>query len=79
VLIGGTVDIGAEYANNLPLRGECRFSDYPTFNATYGNPANVAVSSGIQLRANTALLGLTYEFGASSLPAPSSPPPPIAK
>jgi len=76
-----SVGVGAEYAitNNLRLRGECRFSDYPTFDSTYGHPANVAVSSGIQLRTNTALLGLTYEFGASRLPVPSSPPPLIAK
>jgi len=81
VLAGGTVGVGVEYAitGNLRLRGEYRFSDYPSFNATYGNPANVAVSSSIQLRTNTALLGLTYEFGASSLPAPLSPPPLITK
>lgn len=37
-----------------------RYSDYGTHNATYGNPANVAVSSSIQMWTNTALLGLTY-------------------
>jgi outer membrane immunogenic protein len=65
---------GAEYAlsGNLRLRAEYRYSDFGTFNATYGNPANVAVGSTIRLRTNTALLGLTCMFG--TVPPPTSSP-----
>jgi outer membrane immunogenic protein len=79
-LSGWTLGGGAEYAltGNLRLRAEYRYSDYGTYNATYGNPANVAVSSAIRLRTNTAVLGLTYAFGVPSAPAPT-PSPPITK
>src|SRR5581483_11881769 len=76
-LRGWTLGAGAEYAltGALRLRGEYRYSDYGTYNATYGNPANVAVSSGIRLRTNTALMGLSFAFGggasAAAVAAPS--------
>lgn len=78
-LAGWTIGAGVEYAltGNLRLRAEYRYSDYGTYDATYGNPANVAVSSAIKLQTNTALLGLTYAFGAP--PVPPSPPPLIRK
>ena len=70
-----------EYAltGNLRLRAEYRYSDYGTYSATYGNPANLAVSSAIRLRANTATLGLSYAFGGLSAQAPTLRPPLITK
>jgi len=79
VLVGGTIGAGVEYAitGNLRLRGEYRFSDYGTYNATYGSPANIAISTATQLRTNTGLLGLTYAFGGP--PVQFSPSPLVTK
>jgi outer membrane immunogenic protein len=77
-LPGWTIGAGLEYVltRNLRLRAEYRYSDYGTYNAIYGNPANVAVSSSLRLQTNTALLGLSYAFGP---PAPASLPPLVEK
>jgi opacity protein-like surface antigen len=62
---GWTLGGGVEYAfaANLKVRAEYRYADYGTYSATYGNPANVAVSSDIRLRTQTATVGLSYSFG----------------
>jgi opacity protein-like surface antigen len=62
---GWTLGGGVEYAfaANLKVRAEYRYADYGTYGATYGNPANVAVSSDIRLRTQTATVGLSYSFG----------------
>jgi outer membrane immunogenic protein len=60
-MLGGGVEHAV--AANLKLRAEYRYADYGTYSATYGNPANLAVSSDIRLRTQTATVGLSYSFG----------------
>jgi len=77
VRAGWTLGGGIEYAlvSRWKLRGEYRYSDYGSYNATYGNPANLAVFADVHLRDNIALLGLTYAFGETPAVAATSSPP----
>lgn len=69
---GWTVGGGVEYAlmKNIAVRAEYRYADFGTYTATYGNPANAAVTSDIRLRTHTAIIGLS--FALSGVPAPAA-------
>jgi hypothetical protein len=65
-VVGWTLGFGAEQMinTNWALRAEYRYSNYETFTAIYGTRATLGITSDIDMRTNTGLLGLTYEFGS---------------
>jgi outer membrane immunogenic protein len=64
-LLGWTLGAGVEVAltDRIVVRGEYRYADYGSFTSTYGTAANIAVTSDIDLRTHTALLGIGFRLG----------------
>jgi outer membrane immunogenic protein len=66
-LVGWTLGGGLEIAlsDRVVARGEYRYADYGKFTALYGTPATIGITSDIDLRTHTALLGLALKMGGT--------------
>jgi outer membrane immunogenic protein len=73
-LAGATAGAGVEagLTRNLIARAEYRYSIYDTFTATYGTRQTLGITSDINMRTHTALIGLAFKFSPPALP-PTAP------
>ncbi len=69
--LGWTVGGGIEYAlsNNWSVRGEYRYTDYGSFNETYGAPFS-GYYARVHLTDNRVQLGISYKFDWFAPPLP---------
>ena len=64
-LVGWTIGGGVETSltDIIVLRGEYRYADYGSYTARFGTAAGLAVTSDIQVRTHTALVGVGVKLG----------------